>query len=275
MASKLEIKGLFDRASSTYDAIGPQFFSFFGQKLVTFSGLRPGSSVLDIATGRGAIVFAAAQAAPLKRIVGVDLSEAMVLQTKKDADARSSNHIEILRMDAENLDFSDGSFDYIFCGFALFFFPDPNRALMEISRVLKTGGALCVSSWTKTDDRRKWLIELVKEHLPMEADFNEALRLLPKGFDNEEKISDAMRKVGLTPNKSCIKTMEISYKTAQEWWNAQYSHGIRSIFETIEIKTGRDGLARFKKDIFNRIRSMQINGEFKQTLKAILVKASK
>jgi hypothetical protein len=111
--------------------------------------------------------------------------------------------------------------------------------------------------------------------LPVEADFNEALRLLPKGFDNEEKISDAMREAGLAPIKSCIETMEVSYRTAEEWWDAQYSHGIRSIFETIEIKTGQDGLLRFKKDVFNRIRSMQINGEFKQTLRAILVKASK
>ena len=146
---------------------------------------------------------------------------------------------------------------------------------MEIRRVLKTGGALCVSPWTKTDDRRKWLIDLVKEHLPIEADFNEELRLLPKGFDTEEKISDAMREVGLAPLKSCIEIMEVSYKTAEEWWDAQYSHGIRSIFETIEMKTGRDGLLRFKKDVFNRISSMQINGEFNQTLKAILVKASK
>ena len=275
MAPKKDIEDLFNRVSSTYDTVGPRFFTYFGRKLVAFAGVRPGSDVLDIATGRGAIVFAAAQAAPLKRIVGIDISEAMAVKTKKDATDNALNNVEILCMDAETLDFPDASFDFVFCGFALFFFTDTKAALREIHRVLKPDGALCVSCWTKADERRRWLIDMVKECLPGEVDFNEALRLLPKGFDTEEQITKAMLETGFSPNKSCIETMEICYKSAQEWWDAQYSHGIRSIFETVEKKIGADGLLRFKEDVFNKLNSMMENGVFIQTTKAIFVRAGK
>jgi hypothetical protein len=69
--------------------------------------------------------------------------------------------------------------------------------------------------------------------------------------------------------------MEICYKSAQEWWDAQYSHGIRSIFETVEKKIGADGLLRFKEDVFNKLNSMMENGVFIQTTKAIFVRAGK
>ena len=50
-------------------------------------------------------------------------------------------------MDAEQLDFADGSFDVVLCGFGIMFFPDQNRALSEFRRVLKPGGTLAVSTW--------------------------------------------------------------------------------------------------------------------------------
>jgi ubiquinone/menaquinone biosynthesis C-methylase UbiE len=67
-------------------------------------------------------------------------------------------------MDAESLNFPDCSFDQVFCGFGLFFFSDPMRALAEMNRVLKANGTLCISTWAKTDERRRWLIDLELIH---------------------------------------------------------------------------------------------------------------
>jgi len=275
MLEKKEIEGLFDRVSSTYDTIGPRFFTYFGDKLVKFADVRADASVLDIATGRGAILFAAAQATPLKRIVGIDMSEQMVMQTKKDIADKSLNNVEILRMDAENLDFPDSSFDHIFCGFALFFFPEPKRALKEIYRVLKTGGSLYISTWAKTEERRKWLFDLVKEQLPDESDFKDAFRFLPKSFETEEQIGDTLREAGFATNKSAMESMEVTYESVQQWWDAQYSHGIRSVFEIVEKKNGPEGLLHFKKGVFNAFNSMKVTGAFSVPMKAVFVGAEK
>jgi ubiquinone/menaquinone biosynthesis C-methylase UbiE len=272
---KKEIEGLFDRAASTYGMVGPKFFDYFGEKLVEFAVIEQDARILDIATGRGAVLFAAAKKASRGRAIGIDLSNAMVLKTTEDACKRSICNVEISCMDAENLNFADRSFDYVFCGFGLFFFPNPTLALSEINRVLKSDGMFCLSVWTKPDDRRRWLIDLVKDHLQSETDFNEAIRLLPKGFDDEEKIATALQDGGFVLEKTHLETLYVSYKSDEEWWETQYSHGIRSIFEVIENKLGQVGLMRFKKDVFKKLSSMQVDGNFNQQLKAIFVKAKK
>ena len=55
------IVGVFSRAANTYDRIGPRFFAHFGKWLVERAHLTPGADVLDVAAGRGAVLFAAAQ----------------------------------------------------------------------------------------------------------------------------------------------------------------------------------------------------------------------
>ncbi len=51
------------------------------------------------------------------------------------------------QMDAEQLEFPDASFDAVTCAFSLFQFPDMNRALAEMWRVLEPGGRVGLSNW--------------------------------------------------------------------------------------------------------------------------------
>ncbi len=75
-SSQEGIIGVFSRAASTYDSIGPRFFSQLGQRLVEVSHVTPGADVLDVAAGRGAVLFAAAdQVGPEGLVVGIDLAE--------------------------------------------------------------------------------------------------------------------------------------------------------------------------------------------------------
>jgi len=54
---KHEVAGIFGRAAPTYDRVGPRFFSHFGRRLVTLAQIPGGAKVLDVATGRGAVLF--------------------------------------------------------------------------------------------------------------------------------------------------------------------------------------------------------------------------
>ena len=83
------IVGVFSRAAATYDRIGPRFFAYFGQRLVAQAHLAPGAAVLDVAAGRGAVLFPAAQqVSPGGRVIGIDLSADMVRETTADIHAR-------------------------------------------------------------------------------------------------------------------------------------------------------------------------------------------
>src|SRR5260370_509274 len=144
------IVGVFSRAAATYDRIGPQIFAHFGEWLVQRARLAPGETVLDVAAGRGAVMFPAARrVGPNGRVIGIDLSAAMVSETA--ADIRNANlpQIELWQMNAEHLDFPDAAFDAVLCGFALWFFPHPVHALHEFLRVLKPGGRVLLTTWAE------------------------------------------------------------------------------------------------------------------------------
>jgi SAM-dependent methyltransferase len=72
---------------------------------------------------------------------------AMVKLAKQAAAEQGIDGITFCRMDGEQLDFPDASFDTVTCAFSLFQFFDMNRALAEMRRVLKPGGRLGLSNW--------------------------------------------------------------------------------------------------------------------------------
>jgi ubiquinone/menaquinone biosynthesis C-methylase UbiE len=139
----------FTQLAPEYDVAG--CFVYYGQRLVDAAGVQPGQRVLDVASGRGAVLFPAAErAGQAGHAEGIDLAEGMVQATNADAERRSLP-VRVRQMDAESLDFPDASFDRVLCGFGIMFLPDQPRGLREFRRVLRPGGRLGVSTWQKTE----------------------------------------------------------------------------------------------------------------------------
>lgn len=146
-AHKTVARIIFNEVAADYDAEGVGVFAHFGRRLVEAAEVAPGQRVLDVATGRGAILFPAAEAAGLTgEVVGIDLAERMVELANAEL-RRRGLAARALVMDAERLDFPDASFDRALCGFGIMFFPDLPRALAELCRVLRPGGRLGLSTW--------------------------------------------------------------------------------------------------------------------------------
>jgi O-methyltransferase/aklanonic acid methyltransferase len=82
---KQQLSGMFDRVAPTYDHIGPRFFSHFGRRLVEIAQIPSGSKVLEVATGRGALLYPVSESVgPDGHVIGIDLSEMMVQETTKE-----------------------------------------------------------------------------------------------------------------------------------------------------------------------------------------------
>jgi ubiquinone/menaquinone biosynthesis C-methylase UbiE len=71
----------------------------------------------------------------------------MLKLAKQSAAEQGINGVIFYQMDGEQLDFPDASFDTVTCAFSLFQFPDMDRALAEMWRVLKPRGRLGLSNW--------------------------------------------------------------------------------------------------------------------------------
>jgi SAM-dependent methyltransferase len=83
--------------------------------------VQAGDHVIDVATGRGAVLFAAGELAGERgRVIGVGLAEEMVALTSTDIRARGITNAEVRVADAERLsEFVDGELDCVTCAFAI------------------------------------------------------------------------------------------------------------------------------------------------------------
>jgi demethylmenaquinone methyltransferase/2-methoxy-6-polyprenyl-1,4-benzoquinol methylase len=131
-------------AASKYNRIAPfyelldlplEFFFFRKWRKESLSGLR--GRVLEIGVGSGRNLKYYPEGCS---VTGIDSSEGMLEKARKKA-SRMEN-VNLLLMDAEHLEFSDNSFDYVITTFVLCTIPDPVKALKEMRRVLKPSGEL-------------------------------------------------------------------------------------------------------------------------------------
>ena len=94
--------------------------------------------LLDVGCGTGAASRAAASLAA--SVVGIDLSPKMIRQARELAEGLDNVTFEIA--DAERLPFDDGAFTALLCSNAFHHYPDPRRAVDEMTRVLGPGGRI-------------------------------------------------------------------------------------------------------------------------------------
>lgn len=142
--TKAALAGLFTRAAATYGEVGP---GYFGQGLIARMRLAPGMHVLDVACGRGAALFPAADAVGSAGwVTGIDLSDGIVTATNGEIAQRGVHNASAQVMDAEQLAFPDGAFDAVSCALALFFMPHRAAALAEFHSVLRADGRVGIST---------------------------------------------------------------------------------------------------------------------------------
>lgn len=216
---------IWDRAAVTYGLVGPPFFAYFGRRLVSRTPLSPGAQVLDVATGRGAVLFPAAErVGPTGRVVGVDYAPAMVAATTAEIRAQGIGNAQVQRMDAAQLEFAPATFDVVLCASALFFFPDLHTALAEFRRVLQPGGTLAVSTWATRDPRWAWL-EAMRPRTAAPA--AGALFNTPAG------MAGLLRDAGFRDVRTEVERKEFYYADDAAWWATLWSHGPRLELEPL------------------------------------------
>lgn len=93
--------------------------------------------VLEIATGPGLLAKHVAYAA--NKMIATDYSEGMIAEARK---GKYPANLTFEVADATDLPFDDSSFDVVLIANALHVMSDPEKALMEIKRVLKDKGIL-------------------------------------------------------------------------------------------------------------------------------------
>jgi SAM-dependent methyltransferase len=201
----------FSEAAATYD-VSP-YFDMPGRRIVQLAGVQPGHRVLDVATGRGAVLWPALDAVgPDGYVEGIDIAKPMADLTMADIQAKNVTNAIVHVMDAESLDFPDESFDCVLCGFGLWFIPDLDRALGEMKRVLQPGGSFGATTWAGGSELNRRFGDLART-FGIGGD-----NLASHSLGTPEALTAVLRQAGFGNITTSRADVSYTFDSAEEWW---------------------------------------------------------
>lgn len=116
------------------------------QRMLDLADLRPGDMILDVGSGTGTLLIAAAErAGPLAALHGLEPAAEMVAHARRKAEAHRVS-LEVIEGSADSLPYPSTSFDTVFCTMVLHHLPGPMQgvAIREMRRVLRPGGRVVI-----------------------------------------------------------------------------------------------------------------------------------
>jgi SAM-dependent methyltransferase len=173
----------YDSVSSVYDRIiVPHFFELPGRDLAALLDLASGNTALDVGTGTGSAALPALMSVGSEgAVIALDPS----LKMLRVAQLKGIHHV--IAGKVPGLPFPDSVFDGVMANFVLSHFRDYESALLDMVRVVRSGGRMSVSVWrtSQTEFYEVWS-EIAKSFIDM-AHLREALQ---KGLPWEEWFTD-------------------------------------------------------------------------------------
>jgi len=252
IATKAMIEQMFDNVATSYDQTGPSIFTQFGARLVEHMPLTSGASILDVATGTGAVLLPAARLlAPAGRVTGVDLSMTILEEAERAVHRSGLTNVELRKMDAEHLDFADHSFDIVSCAFAFFLFPDKEAALSEMYRVCKPGGYIVVSTFDKTPPPFNPALPRFAQQA---KDYRVTVPMPHQANNSPEEIEALLNRFGFRSIETYSETNDITYARVEDWWEFLMTVGPRLTILGMDEKMR----TRFKDEYLSKLRPMLV-----------------
>ena len=201
------IAAMFDRIAPRYDLLN-RILSFgtdvaWRRRAVGLARLGPGERALDLGAGTGDLAAALLGTAPASaRVIGLDLSPGMLAVSRRRL---AGPRYGAVIANAEALPLGDASVDRVISGFVLRNIGDLPRALREMRRVLRPGGAavlLELSHPTQPAFARlyRWYFEVLAPRIAAALGGDpDAYRYLPRSlrpFPGAEALADLVRAAG-------------------------------------------------------------------------------
>lgn len=169
---------------------------------------------LDVGCGTGIFAHALLELCSPAAVVGVDPAAAQIAQASRGlAAGRASFQVA----DARELPFAEASFDVVAAALALNFIPDRSRAVAEMRRVARAGGAVAAYVWD------------FAEELSPSGPLRRALRRsgvqVPSIPGTAESRPDALRalfeQAGLERIETRVIDVCLAYGDFDDFWRAQ------------------------------------------------------
>jgi len=201
------VGAMFDRISGVYDVMNALISGFqeprWRRRAVAETGLGPGMTAIDVATGTGKVAASLGdRVRPDGRVLGVDVAARMVDQARRSYGDRA--WLEYVVGDALALPAPDSTFDAATIAFGMRNLPDYRRGFAEMRRVVRPGGVVVCLEIARPNHLigrlgRFWF-ERIVPLLGRLAGQGEAYGYLVESVRNyprPERVAELMREAGL------------------------------------------------------------------------------
>ena len=258
---------VFSSTSESHDSAGG-LFTHFGSMLVERAQLKSGQRVLDVAAGTGAsLIPAAGRVGPTGRVVGLDLAPGMVDRLRRLIHAGGIANAEALLGDAEEMPFADESFDAVLCGFGLFFLPDPQGGLAEFRRVLRPGGTLALSTFTREGSATMdGIWQRIGAHVSVPPPADDERR-----FHDPAQLTSALERAGFTTVDVEPSPFELVLPDVDTWLSWLRSMEFREYLDRLDAPA----LERFRSSAADELEDQPGAPEIRLRMDALLTRARK
>jgi len=162
MSDSISFSGAMPEKYDRYQ--GPVYFEPYAVDLVGRIDSSEMKDVLEIACGTGRVTHHLRQALPTSvKLIATDLNGDMLEFARSKM---KNEEIDWKVADAQDLPFTDNSFDLVVCAFGYMFATDKQKAFNEAYRVLKPGGQLLFNTWDKLEYNGASMLcrQLVSKH---------------------------------------------------------------------------------------------------------------
>ena len=195
--------------------LGPFLFEPYALDIVSRLPDKKYNDILEIACGTGRVTNYLVESVEHDTITATDLNPDMIDVAKEMV---KDKNILWKQADAMALPFADRSFDLVIMQFGLMFFPDKQKGLNEMYRVVRRGGKVIFNTWDKPEavpaiyTGRKIIENFLEDNLPVFYDVpysmhdeNELRRLTETAGFKEIKIT-LVKKEGISSSAEQLAT---------------------------------------------------------------------
>ncbi len=203
-------------ASEAWDRWTPTLQAWLGpatEIMLDLAGVGPGNRVLDVAAGAGEpAITAAKRVGPTGSVLATDISPTILTYAQRAAETQGLTNLTTQAMDGEHLDLPDAAFDVVLSRVGLIYFPDQQRALAEIRRVLMPGGRVAAMVYSTPERNRFFSIPISiirrRAQLPLPAPGQPG----PFSLGAPGVLEEAYRRAGF--REVVTRTVEAPLRTA-------------------------------------------------------------